>query len=86
MKKNILNSETNIISVYIGMPFCPTRCSYCSFTSNSIKGCKSLVEPYLKALKHEIKSLSDYINEKSLKIQCVYFGGGTPTSINDDTV
>jgi len=83
-EKKVLNSDTNIISIYIGMPFCPTRCSYCSFTSNSIEGCTSLVEPYLKALKHEIKILSDYINKKSLKIQCVYFGGGTPTSINDD--
>ena len=84
LEKKEVNAEANTISVYIGMPFCPTRCSYCSFTSNSIEGCKSLVEPYLKALKHEIRSLSDYINKKSLKLQCVYFGGGTPTSINED--
>jgi len=83
-EKKEVNVDANIISVYIGMPFCPTRCSYCSFTSNSIEGCKNLVKPYLKALMHEIKSLSAYINKKSLKIQCVYFGGGTPTSINED--
>ena len=84
LEKAEVNGETNTISVYIGMPFCPTRCSYCSFTSNSIVGCAGLVEPYLKALKHEIKSLSEYINLKSLKIQNVYFGGGTPTSISED--
>lgn len=83
LEKKEVNTEANTISVYIGMPFCPTRCTYCSFTSNSIEGRKKMVEPYLKALKHEIKSLSEYINTKSLKIQCVYFGGGTPTSIGE---
>ncbi len=66
------------------MPFCPTRCVYCSFASNPIANCKDIVEPYLEALSHEIKSISKYIKEKKLNIECVYFGGGTPTSINDE--
>ena len=65
------------------MPFCPTRCLYCSFTSNPIGKCKNLVEPYLKALYYEMDMLSKYIQHKGLKIQCVYFGGGTPTSVNN---
>ncbi|NFA60870.1 coproporphyrinogen III oxidase [Clostridium sporogenes] len=84
MEKSIVNKDQNTVSVYVGMPFCPTRCLYCSFTSNPIGKCKNLVEPYLKALYYEMDMLSEYIQYKGLKIQCVYFGGGTPTSINND--
>ncbi len=84
MEKSIVNKDQNTISVYVGMPFCPTRCLYCSFTSNPIGKCKNLVEPYLKALYYEMNMLSKYIQHKGLKIQCVYFGGGTPTSVNND--
>ncbi|MBW9147760.1 coproporphyrinogen III oxidase [Clostridium sp. CM028] len=83
-EKNIVNKEKDNISVYIGMPFCPTRCLYCSFASNPISSCKNIVEPYLEALSHEIKEISDYVKGKKLNIECVYFGGGTPTSVNDE--
>lgn len=83
-EKNIVNKNKDNISVYIGMPFCPTRCLYCSFASNPIASCKDVVEPYLEALCHEIKEISNYIQEKKLNIECVYFGGGTPTSVNDE--
>ncbi len=83
-EKNIVNKEKENISVYIGMPFCPTRCLYCSFASNPISSCKNIVEPYLEALSHEIKEISEYIKGKKLNIECVYFGGGTPTSVNDE--
>lgn len=79
----VVNKKKDIVSVYIGMPFCPTRCTYCSFASNPIGGSRSLVEPYLDALKHEIDEISKFINEKNLKIESVYFGGGTPTAVND---
>lgn len=78
-----VNTDSNNISVYIGMPFCPTRCVYCSFTSNPIGSNEKLVAPYLSALKKEICAIGKYISEKALKIQCVYFGGGTPTSVSD---
>ena len=83
-EKNIVNKEKDNISVYIGMPFCPTRCLYCSFASNPISSCKNIVEPYLEALSHEIKRISNYIKGKNLNIECVYFGGGTPTSVNNE--
>jgi len=83
-EKNIVNKSKDNISVYIGMPFCPTRCLYCSFTSNPIESCKDIVEPYLIALSHEISEISEYIKAKKLNIECVYFGGGTPTSVNDE--
>lgn len=83
LEKNIVNKDKNSISIYIGMPFCPTRCIYCSFASNPISSCSKLVEPYLAALTREIAALGKYIRDKKLKVQCIYFGGGTPTSVND---
>jgi coproporphyrinogen dehydrogenase HemZ len=79
-----INEKIDSVSVYIGMPFCPTRCAYCSFASNPIGGCSDLVLPYLYALKKEIEAISKYLSEKDLKVQCLYFGGGTPTSVNDN--
>jgi oxygen-independent coproporphyrinogen-3 oxidase len=76
--------DKNIISIYIGMPFCPTRCSYCSFASNPIKLCGNLVVPYLEALKYEIAEMGKYLKEKNLKVQSIYFGGGTPTSVKEE--
>lgn len=84
VEEELVNRDEENISIYIGMPFCPTRCLYCSFTSNPIEGCKSLVEPYLNSLHYEIDKTADYIKEKNLNIQCVYFGGGTPTAVNDE--
>lgn len=72
------------ISVYVGMPFCPTKCLYCSFTSTPAGENKGLVDDYLKALFYEIDRIGEYIKEKGLKIQCVYFGGGTPTAVTDE--
>ncbi len=83
-EKSVVNKEKDTISLYIGMPFCPTRCVYCSFTSNPIGSCKPIVKDYLEALTKEIRAISKYIEEKSLTIECVYFGGGTPTSVNDE--
>ena len=79
-----VNKDPKNISIYIGMAFCPTRCLYCSFASNPINGNKKFVEPYLKALSYEIKEMSKYVKEKNLKIETIYFGGGTPTSINNE--
>lgn len=79
----IINTRTDNISVYIGMPFCPTRCLYCSFISDTIDNCKDIVADYLLALNYEIEAISQYVRDKKLNIECVYFGGGTPTSIND---
>ncbi|MBD8048628.1 MAG: coproporphyrinogen III oxidase [Clostridium argentinense] len=83
-ERDIVNKDEKVISIYIGMPFCPTRCAYCSFASNPIGACKNIVKPYLESLYREIEALSTYVKSKNLKIECVYFGGGTPTSISDE--
>ena len=83
-ESSFINNDENSISIYIGMPFCPTRCAYCSFASNPMGASKKLVAPYLNALSKEINRIAEYIAERNLNIETVYFGGGTPTSISDE--
>lgn len=84
VENQFVNNDPKTISIYIGMAFCPTRCLYCSFASNPIEGNKKLVKPYLEALFYEIDEIRRYINERGLKIETVYFGGGTPTAVEED--
>lgn len=83
-EESFVNKDENTISIYVGMPFCPTRCLYCSFAANPIGGCKKDVDPYLDALKKEIKAIKEYVDSKEITIETVYFGGGTPTSVNNE--
>ena len=71
------------MDVYIGIPFCRTRCTYCSFsTTDSTKGEKLMI-PYVAALKREIAETSAYLKEKGRRIRCLYIGGGTPTALTE---
>lgn len=83
-EEKYVNDNEKVISIYVGMAFCPTRCLYCSFAANPIGSNKKQVAPYLKALSYEIEEIKKYIDEKGLKIETVYFGGGTPTSVNEE--
>lgn len=74
------------ISLYIGIPFCPTRCLYCSFTSQSIDFSNKLTVPYVEALKKEIKEISSNPFIKNRNIETVYFGGGTPSALNENQI
>ena len=69
------------IAVYIGIPFCPTRCAYCSFVSQSVEKSFSLVDPYLDALTAEIRAAGEMVRENGLNVRCLYMGGGTPTTL-----
>lgn len=70
------------ISLYIGVPFCPTRCAYCSFISSDVKGSLALMEPYVDALCREIQWAGDYLHRRGLRVRSVYMGGGTPTTLS----
>ena len=70
------------IALYIGIPFCPTRCHYCSFVSHSVEKSMKLIEPFLEALYKEIDALSVVVRTNSLNIISVYIGGGTPTTLS----
>ena len=82
-EERIVNKDSNNIAIYIGMAFCPTKCMYCSFTSNPIGTHKKMVMPYVESLMKEIREISKYVKEKNLNVETVYFGGGTPTSVSD---
>ncbi|MDD2649058.1 MAG: coproporphyrinogen dehydrogenase HemZ [Eubacteriales bacterium] len=71
----------NEVGIYIGIPFCVTRCSYCSFSGGEIGNGKK-VEPYLSALFREMEGVRELVSEKGLKVRAVYIGGGTPTSLS----
>ena len=73
--------EKRDIDLYVGIPFCPTRCAYCSFVSQSVERSFSLVEPYVKALMGEIRSGGELAREMRLRPRTLYMGGGTPTTL-----
>ena len=78
-----LLAENDII-LYVGIPFCPTRCAYCSFVSHSVEKSLKLVEPYVEALCGEMASAGALCREAGLRVRAVYWGGGTPTTLSEE--
>ena len=74
------------ISVYIGIPFCPSRCAYCSFVSNSVEKSYGLIEPFAEILISEINMAAEVIREADLRVISIYIGGGTPTILPAETL
>ncbi|MBQ7116473.1 MAG: coproporphyrinogen dehydrogenase HemZ [Clostridia bacterium] len=91
---NVAKTELKIIerageksfSLYISIPFCPTRCSYCSFVSHSINSekAKSLVTDYIEKLIDELTFTAQIAKENGLRLTSVYWGGGTPTTLSEN--
>lgn len=75
-------SKPESFSLYVGIPFCPSRCSYCSFVMASIERAEKLIGPYTKLLCEEIKRTAEIANKLGLRLETVYFGGGTPTTLS----
>ena len=69
------------VSLYVGIPFCPTRCAYCSFVSRTIGKRTELMEPYLEALLAEIRHTGKLMASSGRKVRTIYIGGGTPTTL-----
>lgn len=76
--------DKNKISLYVSIPFCPTRCVYCSFPSNPMKQFGHLRDDYIKALIKEIKGLAKLLKDTNKEIETLYIGGGTPTALEAD--
>ncbi|MBR5302554.1 MAG: coproporphyrinogen dehydrogenase HemZ [Clostridia bacterium] len=79
-QEGLIHRPLNACDLYVGIPFCTTRCTYCSFSSGEI-GDGRLVEPYLAALFHEIDLCSEMAKDMGLDIRVGYIGGGTPSSL-----
>ena len=73
------SSRPNSVSLYISIPFCPSRCSYCTFTSHSVEKAAKLIPQYVELLCSELKDIAVLIDEIGLHLETVYMGGGTPT-------
>ncbi|MEK5037235.1 coproporphyrinogen III oxidase [Sporosarcina sp. FSL K6-3457] len=71
----------NEVSIYIGIPFCPTKCAYCTFPAYAIHRKNGRVESFLDGLHEEIREMGKWLTERNMAITTIYFGGGTPTSI-----
>lgn len=75
-------SKPESFSLYVGIPFCPSRCSYCSFVMSSVERAKKLMEPYTQLLCEELKRTAQIASDLGLRLESVYFGGGTPTTLS----
>ena len=73
-------------SLYAGIPFCPSRCSYCSFVSRTVgdKATRALVQPYVDCLCRELDTMRQVAADCGLDVKTLYIGGGTPTSLSAD--
>lgn len=70
------------VSIYIGIPFCPTKCAYCTFPAYAINGRQGSVDSFLGGLHYEMRAIGHWLKENGINITTVYYGGGTPTSIS----
>jgi len=69
------------VSIYIGIPFCPTKCAYCTFPAYAIQGKQGSVDAFLIGLHYEMEQIGRFLRERNIPITTIYYGGGTPTSI-----
>lgn len=73
-------SRPESFSLYVSVPFCPTRCDYCSFVSYTVERATKLIPPYVELLCKEIRRTGEIAHDLGLRLETVYFGGGTPTT------
>ncbi len=81
-KSIIALNKKDSFSLYISVPFCPTRCAYCSFVSHSVEKAGKLIKEYVGLLLKEIKETAKVAKECKLRLETVYIGGGTPTTLS----
>jgi len=74
--------EPEDLSLYVGIPFCPTRCTYCSFVSRTIGKKTELLSPYLNALLKELEITGKLLADSGKHVRTIYIGGGTPTTLS----
>ncbi len=84
VQKPLRNKDEKDMDMFIFIPFCPSRCAYCSFVSLAIDKQRKLVRPYIDCLIREIEQTKEFIAQNDIKLRAVYVGGGTPTSIGVD--
>lgn len=81
-KAIIDKSDKDSFSLYLSIPFCPTRCSYCSFVSHSVESARQMIPQYVELLCRELEYTAELSKSLGLKLKTVYMGGGTPTTLD----
>lgn len=76
--------QENSVSIYVGIPFCSSRCLYCSFVSSDLRTNQRYVDDYITLLGQEIKKTSEIVQKLGFYVENIYIGGGTPTSISEE--
>ena len=85
VKKELELLDKEHINLYIGIPFCPTKCKYCSFASYEINGgVGRFYNDFVETLLREIKIIGDFLKTYNKKVSSIYFGGGTPSTLTED--
>ena len=74
--------EPGDVCLYVGIPFCPTRCAYCSFVSQSVEKSMKQIPDFLAALKQELYAVAEQVRDNGLRVVSIYMGGGTPTTLS----
>ncbi len=77
-------SKPDSFSLYISIPFCPSRCSYCSFVSHSVENSKKLIPEYVEYLCRKLELTAKIAKKNKLRLETVYMGGGTPTTLSSE--
>lgn len=78
----LARSRADSCSLYVSIPFCPTRCAYCSFVSSTVEKTTKLIPRYVELLCRELEETARVVRNCGLRVESVYFGGGTPTAIS----
>ncbi len=86
IEKDLLNSNKSDVSIYISIPFCPSKCSYCSFISVAATKTGDLANKYFDLLIKEIKLKSQLIKIHKLNVKSLYVGGGTPGTLDENKI
>ena len=81
-KEILKKAKSDSVSVYVGIPFCPTRCLYCSFVSTDIRVSGKYIEEYLNLLLLELDKTAEILKKSGKRVQNIYIGGGTPTTLS----
>ena len=77
-----ITKDNKLIDLYINIPFCTSKCYYCSVISMPMERCRQYVKPYIVCLKKDILSALDIIAKYGYKLENIYMGGGTPTALS----
>lgn len=85
-QKGIYKIDNNNCDIFVNIPFCPTRCNYCSFISNEVSKVKNLLPEYVIKVRNELEKIKYTISERKLSVRSIYVGGGTPTCIGTENL